>query len=70
MPMKDDGLVNRARDNTRRYRFHNWTLIPDYGRIVGGFLSAPRTVRWAITLSIVALIMSGPLVGIAVAVLR
>jgi hypothetical protein len=63
----DDEPLEQARDDTRRYWFHNWTLIPDYGRLVGGFLGAPRSVRWAITLSVVALIMSGPIVGIGVA---
>jgi len=68
--INDDELLEQARDDTRRYWFHNWTMIPDYGRFVGGFLAAPRSVRWAITFSIVALIMFGRLVGIAVAVLR
>ena len=66
--MSDEEL-KQARDDTRRYWFHNRTLIPDF-RIVTEYLAAPRSVRWAVTFAIVALIMSGPAIGIAIALLN
>ena len=66
--VSDDDL-RRARDDSRRYWLHNFTGIPDIGRVVTEYLGAPRTARWVITLVIVALIMTGPVIGIAIALL-
>ena len=66
--VSDDDL-RKARDDTRRYWLHNLYLGPDFGRVVTEYLGAPRTVRWLITLAIVALIMTGPVIGIAIALL-
>ena len=64
-----DEELKRARDDTRRYWLHNLTLVPDFGRVATEYLGAPRSVRWAITFAIIALIMSGPVIGIAIALL-
>jgi len=62
--------ISRAREDSRRFWLRNFSHILDYGRLVTEFLSAPRSVRWAITFFIVAVIMIGPIIGIVVALLN
>lgn len=67
--MGDDDL-RRARDDARRYWLHNLYGVPDVGRIVTEYLGASRGGRWAITLLIVALIMTLPVIAVVIALLR